>query len=168
MKDLGDHYFRHEYGRLVASLSRRVGVQHFEAVEDAVQFALASAAEAWAKSGVPENPPAWLFRVAHTQIVGELRRRARREELALQHQSEAGNALAEDPPVFLAGDVRDDLLRMLFACCDEAIPVESQLVLALKVLCGFDVREIAAPIRGTSRRTPMVRSAASSATTPYA
>jgi len=39
--------------------------------------------------------------------------------------------------------VRDDLLRMLFVCCDEAIPVESQLVFALKTLCGFDIREIA-------------------------
>jgi predicted RNA polymerase sigma factor len=39
--------------------------------------------------------------------------------------------------------VQDDLLRMLFVCCDAAIPVESQLVLALKTLCGFDVREIA-------------------------
>ena len=143
MKDLGDHYFRQEYGRLVASLSRRVGVQHVEAVEDAVQFALAAAMETWTKSGVPESPPAWLFRVAHNQVVGELRRRARREKLALQHEAEVGNALAEDPPAFLAGDVRDDLLRMLFACCDEAIPVESQLVLALKVLCGFGVREIA-------------------------
>ncbi len=47
------------------------------------------------------------------------------------------------PEVFLAGEVRDDLLRMLFVCCDEAIPVKSQLVLALKTLCGFDIREIA-------------------------
>lgn len=44
---------------------------------------------------------------------------------------------------FLAGEVRDDLLRMLFVCCDDAIPVESQLVLALKTLCGFSIREIA-------------------------
>jgi len=41
------------------------------------------------------------------------------------------------------GEVRDDLLRMLFVCCDEAIPMESQLVLALKTLCGFEIREIA-------------------------
>lgn len=47
------------------------------------------------------------------------------------------------PEPFLAGEVRDDLLQMLFVCCDEAIPVESQLVLALKTLCGFGVREIA-------------------------
>ncbi len=43
----------------------------------------------------------------------------------------------------MTGEVRDDLLRMLFVCCDEAIPVESQLVFALKTLCGFGIREIA-------------------------
>ncbi len=45
--------------------------------------------------------------------------------------------------IFLNWEVRDDLLRMLFVCCDGAIPVESQLVLALKTLCGFSVGEIA-------------------------
>jgi predicted RNA polymerase sigma factor len=44
-----------------------------------------------------------------------------------------------------AGEVHDDLLRMLFVCCDEAIPRESRLVLALKTLCGFSTTEIALP-----------------------
>jgi predicted RNA polymerase sigma factor len=44
-----------------------------------------------------------------------------------------------------AGEVHDDLLRMLFVCCDEAIPMESRLVLALKTLCGFSTTEIALP-----------------------
>src|SRR5258706_290100 len=46
-------------------------------------------------------------------------------------------------PAVLAGDVRDDLLRMLFVCCDDSIPAESRVAIALKTLCGFDVREIA-------------------------
>jgi RNA polymerase sigma factor (sigma-70 family) len=142
MKDLADHFFRHEYGRVVAMLSRRVGMQYLEAVEDAVQFALAAAVETWPKSSIPENPSAWLFRVAHNRVVGELRRSARRAELAAQHGAEAELEMPDGPHTFLTGDVRDDLLRMLFACCDDAIPVESQLVVALKVLCGFDVREI--------------------------
>ena len=58
MKDLADNFFRHEYGRLVAMLSRRIGVHHLEAVEDAVQFALAAAVGNWTKSRVPENPGA--------------------------------------------------------------------------------------------------------------
>ncbi|WP_437745025.1 sigma-70 family RNA polymerase sigma factor [Sorangium sp. So ce302] len=140
---LGEHFFRHEYGRLVAMLSRRVGTRHLEAVEDTVQLALLAAVESWSKGAVPENPSAWLFRVAHNHLVGELRRRARRDELAEQHGRGALDSTDSAPTAFLAGDVRDDLLRMLFVCCDDAIPVESQLVIALRTLCGFDVREIA-------------------------
>jgi RNA polymerase sigma factor (sigma-70 family) len=142
MTTLADHFFRHEYGRLVATLSRRIGVRHVEAVEDAVQFALAAAVETWPRSSVPDNPSAWLFRVARNRVIGELRRGARRAELALRHGSDIELGVSDEPRGFLEGDVRDDLLRMLFACCDEALPVESQLVLALKILCGFDVREI--------------------------
>jgi RNA polymerase sigma-70 factor (ECF subfamily) len=140
---LDEHFFRHEYGRLVAVLARRVGVHHLEAAEDAAQSALLAALEAWTVSGLPENPSAWLFRVAHNRLVGELRQRARRERLVEHHAEDAAGTNDEEPTAFLPGDVHADLLRMLFLCCDEAIPVESQLVLALKTLCGFDVREIA-------------------------
>lgn len=140
---LGRHFFRHEYARLVAILSRRVGARHLDLVEDAVQLALAAAVETWPRSSAPENPSAWLYRVAHNHVVGELRQNARRAELAAGQGGRAEAATATDLQAFMAGDVRDDLLRMLFACCEAAIPLESQLVLALKVLCGFDVREIA-------------------------
>ncbi len=139
-----EHFFRHEYGRLVAMLVRRAGVRHLEAIEDAVQAALLAAVESWPRSDVPANPTAWLYRVAHNQFAGALRQQTRRGELAAQHARAAPPASANDAPgALLSGDVGDDLLRMLFVCCDDEIPVESQLVLALKTLCGFDVREIA-------------------------
>jgi len=143
MTELGDNFFRHEYGRLVAMLSRRVGVHNVEAVEDAVQFALGAAVETWPRSNIPDRPSAWLFRVAHNYVLGELRRSAHRADLALQHHAHLEPHELDSPQVFLASDVRDDMLRMLFACCDDSLPIEAQLVLALKVLCGFDVREIA-------------------------
>ena len=141
---LVDHFFRHEYGRLVAILSCRVGVEHIEDIEDAVQSALISALEHWTISGLPDNPSAWLFRTAYNNLLSELRQRTRhrrilQENVALEKDFEIGKA----PKVFLPGDVQDDLLRMLFVCCSDAIPRESQLVFALKTLCGFDVREIA-------------------------
>jgi RNA polymerase sigma factor (sigma-70 family) len=139
---LGQHFFRHEFGRLVAMLSRRVGVQHLESVEDAVQSALLSAVESWSRDTLPDNPSAWLFRVAHNVFIGELRGRLRRDALNIRH-GHAVQAEDEAPSAFLAGEVRDDLLRMLFVCCDPTLPIESQLVLALKTLCGFDIREIA-------------------------
>lgn len=140
---LAPHFFRHEYGRLVATLSRRLGVHHLEAVEDAVQSALMSALETWTVAGVPDNPSGWLFRVAHNGLVGELRQRTRRRRIVRENGSEPMGASEDAPEPFLAGEMQDDLLRMLFVCCDDGLPPESQLVLALKTLCGFDVREIA-------------------------
>lgn len=140
---LGPHFFRHEYGRLVALLARRVGVRHLDLVEEAVQHGLLAAVETWPKAGVPDRPSAWLYRVAFYQCTGELRRLARQNAFTVQGGDTLPSSSEEVDTTFLSGDVKDDLLRMLFLCCDDAIPVESQLVLALKALCGFDVREIA-------------------------
>lgn len=135
------HFFRHEYGRLVSMLVRRVGVQHLEAVQDAVQSALLSAVESWSRGTIPDNPSAWLFRVAYNAFLGEQRQRQRRH--ALDRGSHVAHVDEAAPLAFLAGDVRDDLLRMLFVCCDPMLSIESQLALALKTLCGFDIGEIA-------------------------
>lgn len=140
---LVEHYFRHEYGRLVALLVRRVGLHHLEAVEDAVQGALTAALTAWVVDGIPDSPGAWLYRVAHNHLLGVLRKDRGRQRIldrsAGQHTDD-GDRPGEPA---LAGEVRDELLRMLFVCCDEAIPQESRLVLALKTLCGFSTGEIA-------------------------
>jgi RNA polymerase sigma factor (sigma-70 family) len=138
-----EHYFRHEYGRLVALLVRRVGLQHLEAVEDAVQAALLAALTAWVADGVPDNPGAWLYSVARNHLLGVLRKAQGHQELldrAVDHDADDGDEPVS--PTF-AGEVRDELLRMLFVCCDEKIPHESRLVLALKTLCGFSTGEIA-------------------------
>jgi RNA polymerase sigma-70 factor (ECF subfamily) len=125
-------------------LSRRVGLQHLQTVEDAVQSALLAAFERWtAAGGLPDNPSAWLYQSALNNLVGQLRQRARREHLLEQHGAEDAEAPIEPPTASLQGDVQDDLLRMMFVCCDDSIPVESQLAIALRTLCGFDVREIA-------------------------
>jgi RNA polymerase sigma-70 factor (ECF subfamily) len=123
-------------------LSCRVGMRHLDMVEDAVQCALLAALESWSTAGVPDNPSAWLFRVAHNHIVGELRQRTRRDHLMVQRGPDELEPTSFDLTAALAGDVGDELLRMLFVCCDDSIPMESQLVFALKTLCGFDVREM--------------------------
>lgn len=140
---LVEHFFRHEYGRLVAMLSRRAGVQHIEAVEDAVQSALMAALESWTVRSLPDNPSAWLFRVAYNDLVGQLRQQTSHLRLLEQNATEGVGTPDHGVEPLLAREVQDDLLRMLFVCCDDAIPVESQLVFALKTLCGFDIREIA-------------------------
>jgi RNA polymerase sigma factor (sigma-70 family) len=139
---LVENYFRHEYGRLVAVLVRRVGLRHLEAVEDSVQAALLAALTAWVTSGIPDNSGAWLYRVAHNHLLGVLRKDQGHKNIL---DAAADEVDSDEPPVAPAFDdeVRDELLRMLFVCCDERIPQESRLVLALKTLCGFSTGEIA-------------------------
>jgi RNA polymerase sigma-70 factor (ECF subfamily) len=119
---LVEHFFRHEYGRLVAMLSRRVGVQYIEDVEDAVQSALMTAFETWTIAGLPDNPPAWLFRVAHNNLMGELRRRTGRRRILEQNVKEDISTLENGPEIFLAGEMRDDLLRLLLSAATRRSP----------------------------------------------
>jgi RNA polymerase sigma factor (sigma-70 family) len=141
---LVEHYFRHEYGRLVAVLVQRVGIGHLEAAEDAVQGALLTALAKWLSTGIPDDPGAWLYRVAHNNLVGALRKDQGQKRILDDAAARGDDDDGEVPvsPAF-AGEVRDELLRMLFVCCDECIPQESRLVLALKTLCGFSTGEIA-------------------------
>lgn len=138
---LVEHFFRRDYGRLVAILTSRVGPRHVGLVEDAVQRALMAALTAWTAGGVPTDPSAWLYKVAYRNVIQDLRREAARAR-TLQKRAAVFATECDDPVPPLADEVRDDMLRMLFVCCDEAIPRESQLVLALKVLCGFSTAEI--------------------------
>ncbi len=141
--DLVEHFFRREYGRLVALLTRKAGVRNIDIVEDAVQSALLTALTAWTAQGLPEDPGAWLYRVAHNNLIGDLRQTAGRLRI-LERAVDAVPHRSDHPaPAYFAGEVADDMLRMLFVCCDDAIPRESRLVLALKTLCGFSTAEIA-------------------------
>lgn len=124
----------------MASLVRRVGVGRLALAEDAAQAALEAALHAWAARGVPDDPSAWLHRVARNELVGALRTEARRRRLLDGAEAPRPPALVE--PTF-DSEVDDELLRMLFVCCDERLPAESRLALALKTLCGFSTAEIA-------------------------
>jgi RNA polymerase sigma factor (sigma-70 family) len=142
---LFSHFFRHEYGRLVSILTRSFGVSQLDLIEDAVQMALLEALETWALRGVPENPAAWLFRVAKNKTIDVIRREAmvrRRTPDAIMYQ-ESGRS---DVSLEVFGKGEDGLLRMMFACCDPSIPVASQVALTLKTLCGFSAKEIASAL----------------------
>lgn len=137
---LVDHFFRHEAGRLVAALVRRFGPARLPAIEDAVQEALMQAMAGWAQGGVPDTPSAWLTSVAHNRLLDGLRRAG----TAARWTPQPAADVHEPPPARLGGEIDDDLLRMLFVCCDPELPPQGQLVVALKLLCGFGTREIAA------------------------
>jgi RNA polymerase sigma factor (sigma-70 family) len=140
---LAEDFFRREYAKLVATLSRQFGFQHLQDVEDAAQSALMSALQTWTTAGLPDNPTAWLFRVAINNVLGEIRRRNGRQNILASNTEDILPCRETGPKTHGDGAFRDDLLRLLFVCCDEMVPEESQLALALKTLCGFDTREIA-------------------------
>ena len=151
VNELVDHLFRQESGKLASSLVRTFGLSKLEAVEDIVQDALLAALNDWSFHGVPENPTAWLHRVARNKAVDRIRRRQRaREETVPDEQSfellpgmRAATASLELERNFLSWEIEDSQLRMMFACCHPGIPLESQIALTLKTLCGFSVNEIA-------------------------
>lgn len=141
-----DHLFRHEYGRLVSVLTRIFGTENIQLAEDVVQDTLVKALEQWKIGGIPENPQAWLFTVARNKALDVIRR----EKIHRKFASDISPLLKSEytlaPTVkelFSENEIKDDVLRMMFACCHPALPPESQVALILKTLCGFSIEEIA-------------------------
>ncbi|AKF09836.1 RNA polymerase sigma factor [Sandaracinus amylolyticus] len=133
---------RHEYGRLVATLVREFGTHRISIVEDGLSQALLEGTIAWRARGIPPNARAWLHRAARHRILDELRRQRRLTALD-DSAPEALEADDAEPPASLGDDMHDDELRALFACAEPSIPLASQIVFALRTLCGFSTREIA-------------------------
>jgi RNA polymerase sigma-70 factor (ECF subfamily) len=144
---LVEHFFRHETGRLHGALLRLLGVNNFALAEDVAQEAMLRALRTWAMGGVPANPSAWITQVAMNLGRDALRRQrmAGGKESALLTHFELGVPPAPSPAASAERDqeIRDDALRLLFVCCHPSIAPDAQVVLALKVLCGFGTGEIA-------------------------
>jgi RNA polymerase sigma factor (sigma-70 family) len=145
--DLGDHLFRQEAGRMVAALTRVFGIHNLALAEDVVQDAFCRALEVWKFRGVPENPSAWLMATAKHRAIDVLRR----ERTARTFAPEVGRLLESEwtlvPTVdelFAPSAMKDDLLRMMFSCCNPRLAEEAQVALVLHILCGFGISEVAA------------------------
>jgi RNA polymerase sigma-70 factor, ECF subfamily len=131
-----EHLFRRQYSRIMAHLTRLLGPSHLDLAEEAVQQAMLRALETWPASGAPQNPAAWLFRVAHNAAIDAVRKTRHDVEL-----EEALTRAVVNPEV--EEQLRDDELRLVFMCCHPAIPPETRVALSLKIAAGFNVREIA-------------------------
>jgi len=144
-KQLVDHLFRHEAGRLASVLTRILGFDRLELAEDIVQDAMLQALHSWPFQGVPDNPSAWLYRVAKHKALDVVRRenlfRHISHELMADYRSGSAESLVDQ--YFSEDEINDSQLRMLFACCSPVIALESQITVCLKILCGLSVKEIA-------------------------
>ena len=138
-----DAVWRIESPRLIAGLTRIV--RDVGLAEDLAQDALVAALEQWPKSGVPDNPGAWLMATAKHRAIDHFRRNT----LLDRKHEELGRELAEkemavpDLASTLDDDVGDDLLRLVFISCHPVLSTEAQVALTLRLLGGLTTDEIA-------------------------
>jgi len=115
-----------------------------DAAEEAFQEACLRALQKWPQDGPPRNPAAWLIQVGRNAALDHARRQSRNRELPseelLSNLEDAEAALAESLD---ASHYRDDVLRLLFICCHPDLPAAQQIALALRVVSGLSVKEIA-------------------------
>ena len=136
-----DAVWRIESAKVIAGVARIV--RDVGLAEDLAQDALVIALEKWPRTGVPDNPAAWLTATAKHRAIDLLRRRAtlerKQEELAREVE------VAEEPDLEAALDdqVGDDLLSLVFTTCHPVLSTEARIALTLRMLGGLTTEEIA-------------------------
>jgi len=141
--ELIPHLFRTEFRKITAVLCKRFGIEHLEIAEDLASETFLSALETWTYNGIPENPTAWLYYVAKNKAKNYfIRNKLFTEKISprLKYSEEKTDEIIID---LSCENISDSQLQMLFAICQPSIPPEAQVGLALRILCGFGIDEIA-------------------------
>lgn len=133
-----DETVRRERGWLISSLVARLGPAQVDLAQDVAQDAIVKALSTWTYKGIPDNPRAWLRRVAGNAAIDRIRRSAR--ELGIE---ENWQFTAPDNDV-ITPSLSDPELDLMVLCCDPELSKEDQLILALKTVCGFTAIETGA------------------------
>ncbi|WP_221392747.1 RNA polymerase sigma factor [Dyadobacter sp. NIV53] len=142
-KELLPHLSRTEYRKIVGVLCYLFGIEHIEIAEDIVSDTFLSATESWGQKGLPENPTAWLYTVAKNKTKNYLKRNSLFEKKLSTELRYTANK-TEEIEIDLSGkNIADSQLAMIFTVCNPVISSESQIALALNLLCGFGIQEIA-------------------------
>ncbi|MDR2271890.1 MAG: RNA polymerase subunit sigma [Sphingobacterium sp.] len=151
MKDLIPGLFRDMYSKMTAVLCRHFGLSNIQIAEDIVSDTFLKASEVWAIKGIPPNPQAWLYTVAKNKTKDYFKRQK------VFDQKISVNILKELDEIMLPtgldqNTINDSQLAMLFAICEPLIAIEGQISLALQILCGFSINEVAQALL-TNRET---------------
>lgn len=143
-QELIPHLFRTEYQKIVSVLCNLFGIHHIEIAEDIVSDTFLTASETWAIKGIPENPTAWLYTVAKNKTKNYFKRNDIFEKkivTEIKYNSPINNPEIE---IDLSDqNIADSQLAMLFTVCNPSNSDEAQIALALNLLCGFGINEIA-------------------------
>lgn len=132
--------FRLEYSKMTAVLCRHFGLENIAVAEDIVSETFLKATEVWRANDLPENPTAWLYTVAKNKTKDYLKRNAIFET---QVKREIKPEEREADWDFNEESISDSQLAMIFAVCNPGNSTEAQICLALQILCGFSIEEIA-------------------------
>lgn len=127
---------------MVSVLTNSFGLKHIEVAEDIVSEAFLSALDTWPYKGIPGNPTAWLYTVAKNKLKTQLTRSNTFNKIASE-QLNSKLELADIDIEFSDKNISDSQLQMLFAICHPSISAEAQICLALRILCGLGLSEIA-------------------------
>jgi RNA polymerase sigma-70 factor, ECF subfamily len=112
--------------------------------EEAFQDACLRALKSWPENGPPRDPAAWLIMVGRNAAIDSVRRRAKQTELPDEDAlSDLSDVEADQAERLDASDYRDDVLRLLFICCHPDLPATQQVALALRIVSGLSVKQIA-------------------------
>jgi RNA polymerase sigma-70 factor (ECF subfamily) len=142
-EDLIPHLFRTEFSKIAAVLCKHFGIGHLKVAEDIASDTFLAALEVWPRKGIPENPTAWLYLVAKNKAKNQLTRKKvfKRKVLpGIENDPEVHPEITID---LSDKNITDSQLQMLFAICNPDISIEAQIGLALRILCGFGIEEIA-------------------------
>ena len=137
------HLFQQEFSKMVAVISKLFGLQHIEIAEDIVSETFLKATETWGIKGTPKNPTAWLYTVAKQKTLYHFRRNKIFKDKIVPELKTAQTNKEILQVNFSNDNIKDSQLQMMFAVCNPLIASEAQIGLALRILCGFGIDEIA-------------------------
>jgi RNA polymerase sigma-70 factor (ECF subfamily) len=140
--DIIPHLFKTEYSKIVSVLTKSFGLDHIEIAEDIASETFLAALDLWSYKGKPENPTAWLYTVAKNKLKNYLVRNSLFNKKVSEHLIDK-NQFEEIRIDFSHKNIADSQLQMLFAICHPSISSEAQICLALRILCGLGLNEIA-------------------------
>jgi RNA polymerase sigma factor (sigma-70 family) len=142
-QELIPNLFRTEYQKMISVLVYLFGIEHVEIAEDIVSDTFLSATEVWGSKGIPDNPVGWLYTVAKNKTRNYIKRNQIFEQKLVTHIKTGEVAGGEIELDLSQKNIADSQLAMIFIVCNPVISTDSQVALALNLLCGFGFQEIA-------------------------
>src|SRR6185437_2352773 len=139
------HLFRTEFRKITTVLCKSFGnaFNGIEIAEDIAGETFLSAIETWTYKGIPENPTAWLYAVAKNKAKNYITRNQLFTNKIATELKQSSPTTHEIEIDLSEKNITDSQLQMLFAVCHPTISPEAQIGLALRILCGFGIDEIA-------------------------